>query len=247
MREVLEGILASKEKPQMALQTLCPKERGERSYWLKCRIHPKKVNIQDLVGAFADFEVKAVHMPVGHWRQHDDRPEAFVEFESEFGRKLAQTINETYVCGWQLRLFTTCKHALADAKDAGLMFETREQEDWSGDDKKRWKATRQRRHNRADGRTGDSVQQQRDRVKEGVRYAEGIDELDVLRQRAIALGLHQQVKEAARKLESIRDSREAFRGRGSPELGPSEAIDEARAPSEVALPPAEVPVVMQFQ
>lgn len=216
-------------------------EKKTKTYMLKCRVHQKKVTPEAFANAFAEISVVAVYYPHGlastaTWS--DDRPEAFIEFPSECDRKEAHTINETYVSGWQLRLFTCSYHALDDTKAAGVEFTKlpgwdAPKKDVDGspqEGKQRW------RGNKAGGpkgrQRGNQLDLQKQRVQAGVEQAEGYDELNVLRQRAQGLNLKGEVKKCDDKLRAMREAREGRSasgsegGRprylsGSPRLGPA--------------------------
>lgn len=236
MRHVRDAMAATEGGELAILHQLCPKigtEQWEhstdsRTYFLKCRVHPKKVRPDEFAEAFKDYTVSALHFPRGSWR-HEDRPEAFIEFRTDADRKQAHTINETYVNGWQLRLFTTCRHALEDSHALGISFER--MDGWMGDSSASprttgrggWRVDRRRGEKNGGGRNGrgmDPTEMQRERVQDGIRQAEGLDELDVLRQRAVALGLKDAVMNAGRKIDEIRGTRGGSYPGGPPPAPP---------------------------
>jgi len=252
LRQTHEAIKSSQGRNVLkAFDEACPKvkddsgnnngHRGEnkRTYLLKCRVNHKKVTPQAFANALADYSVDSVHFPLQASSQAagpDILPEAFILFPSDSDRKQAHTINETYVNGWQLRLFVTSHYALEDAKSTGAQFET-----IAG-----WEATVKDEADMQDGKSGKSANQKNGRWKEsaspnsivkkevdkqlqrvidGVAQAEGVEELNVLLQRAKALNLKREVMKCDEKLRGIREARsDGSRARhlsGSPRLGPA--------------------------
>lgn len=235
MKKVHDG-LASKEAGNLlaAFDELCPKRsscpdpehssqdesRRERPCLLKCRIHQKKVSSDAFASAFSEFAVNCIHFPQNSpWPE--DRPEAFIEFPNDLSRKQAHTINETYVSSWQLRLFVCSPHALEDAKEGGAKFE--QIPGWragsgpchadngtsnTGADREERK-TRFGRRQRQPGK--DLAEQQKQRVKEGIGQADALDELNTLKQRAQALNLEREARQAETKMRAKREERSGTR------------------------------------
>jgi len=266
MRQTHEAIKSSQVQNVLeAFNKACPKlkensesqddadETRRRRYLLKCRVHQKKVPPEAFAEAFSDYSVVALHFPQGSspstFPGSEDRQEAFLEFSSEYDRKQALTINETYCHGWQLRLFVTSQHALDDAKAAGAQFEkmpgweaakkeadNNDFQDFKGYGKQgqkgasRWKDRKGNaeadRHRRAEV----EIALQKTRVIDGVVHADGLDELNVLLQRAQALSLDREVKKCEERMASLRAARGTPDGppgggrpgqlRGSPRMGP---------------------------
>lgn len=234
MKKIYDG-LSSREVGNMlaAFDELCPRKgscpapeqsssdetHSERQFLLKCRVHQKKVSSDAFASAFSEFTVNCIHFPQNSpWPE--DRPEAFIEFPSDLCRKQAHTINETYVSGWQLRLFVCSPHALEDAIAAGANFEkipgwrpgsaasnvengmSRNTTDQEDNRRSRFGRGRRERHS---GR--DSVERQKQRVKEGIEQADNLDELNTLKQRAQALKLDREAHLADRRIRALREAR----------------------------------------
>mmetsp|Transcript_32741 Transcript_32741/g.60154 ORF Transcript_32741/g.60154 Transcript_32741/m.60154 type:complete len:620 (+) Transcript_32741:180-2039(+) len=233
MKKIYDG-LSSKEVGNMlaAFDELCPRkvscpapeqsspdESHERKFLLKCRVHQKKVSSDAFASAFSDFTVNCIHFPQNSpWPE--DRPEAFIEFPSDLCRKQAHTINESYVSGWQLRLFVCSPHALEDAVGAGAKFEkipgwrpgsaTNNVENGisrNGTDHEDHRRSRfgKGRRERPSGR--DSAEKQKQRVREGIEQADALDELNTLKQRAQALKLDREARQAEQRIRALRDAR----------------------------------------
>jgi hypothetical protein len=237
-RQTHEAIKSSQATSVIeAFEAACPKQSSSRdisgkdsrrTFLLKCRVNVKKVTPEAFAQAFADHSVAAIHFPQGPSSAAfpDDKPEAFIEFPTDSERKQAHTMNETYVSGWQLRLFVTSHHALGDAKDGGAQFQEmpgwdkpQKDEAESQDSKSNAKGGFSNAKGGGRWKSGGSVDSlkkaqieinlQRKRVVEGVEQAEGYDELSVLKQRAQALGLTREIKGCDDRMRAIRETREA--------------------------------------
>lgn len=285
MRQTHEAIKGSQGSAVIeAFDKACPKKssqseegggegeesKPQRNHFLKCRINAKKLSAEAFAKAFADYSVVAVHYPANAtasatatWPETPS--EAFIVFPTQADCKLAHTINETYVSGWQLRLFSTSKHALEDATASGAQFD--EIPGWEAakkeDEDSKSKGGRWKKESDAERkeRAGAQVLLQRRRVIDGVEHAEGVEELNVLRQRAAALGLQREVKKCDEKLQSFRGTREARSGSDgaqagsrqrivsggkSPHMGPAQIHRSPSGPQALAAPAASGPGV-QFQ
>jgi len=217
-RSVLKSTDDDEERLK-TFQDLCNNQLARQQvYLMKCRVNCKKISAEDFAGAFSECNVLSLHFPRGPLpASSDEKPEAFMEFRSESDRKRAHMLNETYVKGWQLRLFVCSAHALEDAIKSGMQYEKMEgwqedsrQSESDKDEKKRWKV-RERSQRKEQART-QQVEAQRQRVRDGIHQAEGFDELEVLRQRAQALGLDDEVQEAKTKLRAVREASSANEG-----------------------------------
>lgn len=252
LRQTHEAMKSSQGRDVLkAFDAACPEAKGDsdnavsnrqnnkRTYLIRCRVNHKKVTPQAFANALADFSVESVHFPLQASSQAagpDNLPEAFILFPSDRDRKEAHTINETYVNGWQLRLFVTSHYALEDAKSGGAQFETIDgweatvKDEADIQDSKPGKSAKQKNGRWKESANLNSiakkeVDKQLQRVIDGVAQAEGSDELNVLLQRAKALSLSREVTKCEEKLRGIREARsDGSRSRhvsGSPRLGPS--------------------------
>jgi len=244
LRQTYESIKGSQGRNVLqAFDEACPKLKGyhgadgqvdgnpgqNRTYLLKCRLNQKKVTPQAFAQAFSEYSVDSMHFPLQSSQATPDvLQEAFMIFPTDDDRKQAHTLNETYMNGWQLRLFTTTQHCLDDAKAAGAQFETIP--GWEGSLKKETDAQGKSASNKASGwkaAAKSEVALQSKRVIDGVGQAEGFDELNVLMQRAQALNLTREVKLCEEKLGDMRktrsgsgSSRVGGRSSDSPRVGP---------------------------
>jgi hypothetical protein len=178
------------------------------SFMLKCRVHVEKVTLKDLVDSLdrvfgvAPFKVHFPADPRGR-----EVVDAFLVFETEKDRRLVHKLNETYVGEWQLRLLPCSKWALEDAMLAAGYEEhvvTPQEKPPTEDGAE------------AEQAAGDAALEE---VRRGLRVAQSKGEVEVLIQRAQALGLPHEEELGKQRLQQLSEGpgrREHFDSSESP-------------------------------
>jgi len=176
-----------------AFEECCPSAAAEIPRFMKCRVDPRKVPADEFLAAFRAFPVALIHFPVAPMHsaragQSDVNREVFLEFKTEGDRRRTHTLNETYIGSQLLRLFYVTGYALEDARSAGATF-------------RRLQGSGSRSPPAEPNSPDEEVGLQRERVREGIRRAEGRDELEVLVRRAAALDLTEEAAEARKRMQ----------------------------------------------
>lgn len=194
MEQVHEAMARVPEMERLqAFDECCPAMPSDRRRWMKCRIDPKKVPGEDFAAAFSAYPVAFIHFPQSG--QSEGNREVFLEFLNETDRRRTHTLNETYIGAQQLRLFYVTRYAFDDAKVSGSTF-----------NKMRGGITMghgciTRPPSAEPPSPNEEVRLQRERVREGIRCAEGRDELDILARRASALELTEEATQARKRMQ----------------------------------------------
>eukprot|EP00929_Paragymnodinium_shiwhaense_P066520 TRINITY_DN33373_c0_g1_i1.p1 TRINITY_DN33373_c0_g1~~TRINITY_DN33373_c0_g1_i1.p1 ORF type:complete len:590 (+),score=131.93 TRINITY_DN33373_c0_g1_i1:80-1849(+) len=151
-----------------------------KTAWLKCRVHHEKTSKKDFCEHLRGYPIQGFFWP--QQSSFASRTEAFFKFASDRDRRTVHQLNETYVGTWQMRLLTCSAHAMEDAvAESSLTFEEVDLALLKGPDP-------------SETRPIDDIEQ----VKAGLRKAQSKEEVNVLVQRAKALGLRTEEREGER-------------------------------------------------